>query len=100
MDTLYSVALKADRISSRLTARDVPTWEWTRDAPRLPTETAFARSSISLSDDDVVHCRGQPSGLSPACVPPGPVAAMPEDRSPRSDASDRDGDEFHRVIRL
>jgi hypothetical protein len=97
-----SVALKAIRISSRLPARDVPTWEWTRlgCADGCQSRESLARSSIFLSHDDVGHCRGQPCGPVPGMRSPGPVAAMPEERSPRSGASDRDGDELHRVIRL
>src|SRR6516164_7015865 len=60
----------------------------------------MARSSIFSVRWWRWHCRGQPSGPSPACVPPGLAAAMPVERSPRSGASDRDGDELHRVIRL
>src|SRR5262249_48456998 len=63
-----------------------------------PSALAVLRLT-TLSDDDV-GTAGDGLCLSPACVPPGSTAAMPEERSPRSGASDRDGDELRRVIRL
>jgi hypothetical protein len=44
-----SVALKAIRISSRLPARDVPTWEWTR----LGCAAAANRESLARVDFSV-----------------------------------------------